>query len=211
MIMKKSYNANEKIPEKMQVIYESVCALIEEGRDGRTLTVSEITKRAGIGKGTAYEYFDNKEEMIDGAICYQICGLQSKIMKRLLEETTLRGRLGIIYDFYEDSSYDMLFYQAIKGKSTLLDDPEKMKAAIGSYAMQREQFSGEVIRTVMMAVKEMYPRQDETQGMYENLMISAIINLISEICFSRKNGGRWADMDKERVVDTCMAFLNKLM
>ena len=55
---------------KEKAIYQAVLALFEEGADLNSLTVSEITKRAGIGKGTAYEYFSDKEEMIAKALFY---------------------------------------------------------------------------------------------------------------------------------------------
>ena len=55
---------------KEKAIYQAVLELFEEGADLNSLTVSEITKRAGIGKGTAYEYFSDKEEMIAKALFY---------------------------------------------------------------------------------------------------------------------------------------------
>lgn len=55
---------------KEKAIYQAVIELFEEGADVGNLTVSEITARAGIGKGTAYEYFSGKEEMIAKAFFY---------------------------------------------------------------------------------------------------------------------------------------------
>ena len=57
---------------KVRLIFEAVVALIEEGADINTIKVSDITSRAGIGKGTAYEYFKTKEEIIVGAILYDV-------------------------------------------------------------------------------------------------------------------------------------------
>lgn len=62
--MSKEYSPKEK------AIYEAVIELFEEGADLNNLTVAEITKKAGIGKGTAYEYFSDKEEMIAKALFY---------------------------------------------------------------------------------------------------------------------------------------------
>ena len=61
--------SKEYLP-KERAIYQAVLALFEEGADINNLTVSEITRRAGIGKGTAYEYFSGKEEMIAKAFFY---------------------------------------------------------------------------------------------------------------------------------------------
>lgn len=62
---------------KKAAIYQAVMELFEEGADLGSLTVAEITGRAGIGKGTAYEYFSDKEDMIAEALFYNVelfCG-----------------------------------------------------------------------------------------------------------------------------------------
>lgn len=62
----------KKLPEKIEAMYKAVQELIEEGADVNRIKVSEITQKAGIGKGTAYEYFSNKEELISSALLYQM-------------------------------------------------------------------------------------------------------------------------------------------
>ncbi len=62
----------DKVPPKVQQMYQAVMRLIEEGADAGSIRVSTITDRAGIGKGTAYEYFDTKEEIVACAVLYQI-------------------------------------------------------------------------------------------------------------------------------------------
>ncbi|MCM1145163.1 MAG: TetR/AcrR family transcriptional regulator [Blautia sp.] len=57
------------LPKEM-AIYKAVLELYEEGADLNSITVADITKKAGIGKGTAYEYFSDKEEMIAKALFY---------------------------------------------------------------------------------------------------------------------------------------------
>lgn len=53
----------EKRHEKRRRIAKSTCNLfIEKGYVN--ITISEIAKVAGIGKGTIYEYFSNKEDII---------------------------------------------------------------------------------------------------------------------------------------------------
>ncbi len=59
-----------ELKPKVRAMYDAVLVLLEEGADVNTMTVSDITKKAGIGKGTAYQYFKSKEEIIAGAIIY---------------------------------------------------------------------------------------------------------------------------------------------
>lgn len=61
---------NKELSPKQKAIYQAVMELFEEGADLNNLTVAEITGKAGIGKGTAYEYFSDKEEMITRALFY---------------------------------------------------------------------------------------------------------------------------------------------
>lgn len=56
--------------DKKTAIFEAVISLAMEGKSLETLTVSETAARAGIGKGTVYEYFSSKEEMTAAAVCY---------------------------------------------------------------------------------------------------------------------------------------------
>lgn len=58
-------------PEKVRLMYEAVSRLVQERRDIRNLKVADITALAGIGKGTAYEYFSTKEELIINALAYE--------------------------------------------------------------------------------------------------------------------------------------------
>ena len=40
---------------KVEALYQAIMALFVEGADLNTLTVAEIARKAGIGKGTVYE------------------------------------------------------------------------------------------------------------------------------------------------------------
>lgn len=59
--------SSEKNP-KVKQLFQAVTDLIEEGMDVHTMKVIDITNKAGIGKGTAYEYFKSKEELVAAAI-----------------------------------------------------------------------------------------------------------------------------------------------
>lgn len=63
-------NMEEKLSPKVEALYRAVMELLLEGRQIRKMKVSEITEKAGIGKGTAYEYFESKEELLVDALNY---------------------------------------------------------------------------------------------------------------------------------------------
>ena len=63
---------NGALPEKVRLLYEAVIAMITDGWDINRMKVSDITAQAGIGKGTAYEYFSSKEDINENAILYDV-------------------------------------------------------------------------------------------------------------------------------------------
>ena len=91
----------EKLSEKELALFQAVIDLIEEDVDIHSIKVSDITNRAGIGKGTAYEYFSSKEEMVAKAIIWSGEKLFQKIMGILRTTGSLKGQIMAVLDFIE--------------------------------------------------------------------------------------------------------------
>jgi len=89
-------SAGAECQPKVKAIYRAVFELFEEGADLNSLTVSEITKKAGIGKGTAYEYFSDKEEMIARAIFYNAEMFCQKICEGIDREKNLYDKVNYV-------------------------------------------------------------------------------------------------------------------
>ena len=87
---------NKEPSPKEKAIYQAVLELFEEGADLNCLTVAEITKKAGIGKGTAYEYFSDKEEMIAKALLYHGEDFCKQLCVGLSKEKNLYDRIDYI-------------------------------------------------------------------------------------------------------------------
>lgn len=75
--------AVHEVPPKVLAIYQAVEQLIADGENLNTVSVSAITELAGIGKGTAYDYFDNKDEIIACSLLYQIRSLSQGLRETL--------------------------------------------------------------------------------------------------------------------------------
>lgn len=86
-----------RLAPKVKATYQAVIELLMEGRDLSNLTVAEITARAGIGKGTVYEYFSNKEEMIAGALFYEMENACRNLYGRMKKEKDLYGKINLIF------------------------------------------------------------------------------------------------------------------
>ncbi len=88
-------------------IYQAVVELLEEGSDLNNLTVAEITGKAGIGKGTAYEYFSDKEEMIAKAILYNGEMFCRHIYHEMCKEKSLYDKINLILHTMEEQTENM--------------------------------------------------------------------------------------------------------
>ena len=93
----------ENLPEKEVKIYAAVGELIKEGKDVMGLTISEISNRAGIGKGTTYEYFDSKEELIFKALHYFVIDSLKAVLLKMLNEGSFKDKFYSIMDYMWES------------------------------------------------------------------------------------------------------------
>lgn len=59
-----------KYAEKELLIFEALKKIIIDNSNIESIKVSDIAKGAGIGKGTVYEYFKSKDEIIARSIIY---------------------------------------------------------------------------------------------------------------------------------------------
>lgn len=101
--MKQSQSPDKIKNEKVLALYQAVIDLIEEDADINGMKVADITNRAGIGKGTAYEYFSSKEEMIAEALMYDM-GRQLNQIRRLLEgKESLKAQIYGVFEWLEHS------------------------------------------------------------------------------------------------------------
>ncbi len=88
--MSKEYSSKEI------AIYKAVVELFEEGADLNNLTVAEITGKAGIGKGTAYAYFSDKEEMITKALFFNSESFCKQLYKGMCKEKDLNAKVNYV-------------------------------------------------------------------------------------------------------------------
>lgn len=95
-----------QISEKEEKMYEAVLVLLSEGKSTGDIKVSDITERAGIGKGTAYEYFKSKEELIAKAILYGIISTTREIEERVERAKGTRERYIEILNWMEEVLYE---------------------------------------------------------------------------------------------------------
>ena len=102
-------------PKKARLMFEAVIEYVHEKIDPGSLTVQDITARAGVGKGTAYEYFSSKEELIALALFFDY-GLRILELQELLEKKKNfeEKMLGLLDWLHDNKSYHMTFVKMIQ-------------------------------------------------------------------------------------------------
>lgn len=103
-------------PEKVLKMYAAVMGFLHEERDMGSLKVSEITTRAGIGKGTAYEYFSSKEELLSYAMMWGILNKLHELAEAVSRKKNFREKVFCVFDWLEAyKEYANIMIQIIKG------------------------------------------------------------------------------------------------
>ena len=91
----------EKLSPKVEALCKAVMELLLEGKEIRKMKVSEITEQAGIGKGTAYEYFESREELLVRALGYQQRIWAENIREELSHHDGLMEQLDRLFDLLD--------------------------------------------------------------------------------------------------------------
>lgn len=63
-------------------VYEAALALTSQGVSPAAMTIQQLADAAGIGKGTVYEYFSSKEEILQGVARYCFAQENERIAAR---------------------------------------------------------------------------------------------------------------------------------
>lgn len=79
---------------KKEMIYEEVLAMLNDRVDYKSITLSEVARRCGIGKSTIYEYFVSKDEMVFNSIIFYLTRMM-KFFSNGFRITTFRASLKI--------------------------------------------------------------------------------------------------------------------
>lgn len=102
-------------PEKVLLMYQAVSELLRDQNDIAKIKVADITSRAGIGKGTAYEYFSSKEDLIANALLHEYSEKVIKLIQKVQEEKTFVARYYRILDWIRDNKgYHQMFSDLIR-------------------------------------------------------------------------------------------------
>lgn len=111
--------------KKVLAMYHAVWHLLEHGKEMNKIKVSDITEYAGIGKGTAYEYFRSKEELVSKALQYHKVLQVQMLSEAIREQDSFRGGLEACFDWIlQTRDKRLLAIQVIRRTDGFLQIPD---------------------------------------------------------------------------------------
>ncbi len=188
--------------EKEVLIFNALISLYGEGNEIPEITVSQIAKEAGIGKGTIYEYFSSKEDIVSNAIVYSF---NSKLddLKLLLSlekpfEETVRMMFAAMAEIFRQKNPALMFiFNAVvlnKNKFLKGEDVEQLE---------------EIRELGMGGLQKLYLRGVEEGVLKPCDDLSYLIISLRGVMLAFVSAF-FCDEDKERVVDNAYTMLQKL-
>ena len=117
--------------ERETALYEAALRLIAKGVTPSAMKVQQIADEAGIGKGTVYEYFTSKEEILRGMALHCFDTEIARIAVLMEPCTTLQGLEDAVMAYLQDLSGNRMgTYQVIASSVGAQNTPEGMDPRI---------------------------------------------------------------------------------
>lgn len=145
----------QPVNEKEQLVYEAVFRLIDQGRDLNTLKASDIAAEAGIAKGSLYNYFTSKEEILRRSVRYVVSKTVEQFLEIIRGGHTFLETCGLVFDIIStrlESRHMAIRLLANSGRNETDEFPRKL--CLHELPDFREQVEDELYRILQMGVQE---------------------------------------------------------
>ncbi|QSX07991.1 TetR/AcrR family transcriptional regulator [Alkalibacter rhizosphaerae] len=141
--------------EKEIAIMEGAIALLRSGIHPYQLKVSDIADAAEIGKGTVYQYFSTKEEVIGRSVLYNLEKETNAMLETLTTTSGFRHRLDLVLDQIQRNLRDPLSpFHVLSSAKEYGAIIKKCMPGDGSFAHEMDRFHQVVDLVVQEGLKE---------------------------------------------------------
>ena len=139
-------------------VYEAALALTAQGISPAAMTIQQLADAAGIGKGTVYEYFSSKEEILQGLARYCFESENERIAARFARCHTLADLETELVDYLQEvaaqrmSTYKLLVisFGQQHPQPECTGDCRRQLTAITDEMVARLQAAGEIDPSLTM-------------------------------------------------------------
>lgn len=160
--------------DKKELIFQAVMQLLEEGREPHTIKVSEISERAGIGKGTIYGYFSSKESVILNTLWYELNQIVIEVERRMTGD--LHQQVSNLFDYIkENDRLKKCFLQMIKLGIGSMETPKQYNSLLCDKQYSHKFLERTIAKLIEQARSEALLGNQKTE-MYYFAIISTFVN-----------------------------------
>lgn len=169
--------------EKELLVFKAFKNILFSHSNITKITVSDIAKEAGIGKGTIYEYFSSKEEIIAKSLVYNFYEVVNELSSQISEKNSFEKNCYILFDFLIGkvttlSPYFKLFNNNFKLKDFygyIQDDSQLINAL-------KEDVYSTTYKILSIGVKEGIIRENDDVDYQLFVIRSACSGISNSIC-----------------------------
>ena len=101
----------DKVQKRRDIALSCNDLLLEKGI--KKLTVAEVAKTAGVSKGSIYDYFENKEDIVFEIIRSHISNYQNELNSKITSNLTTREKVFLLFGFILDENDEFKKHQNI--------------------------------------------------------------------------------------------------
>ena len=125
----------DKVQKRQDIALSCKSLVLENGI--KNLTISQIAKTAGVGKGTIYDYFKNKEDLVFEIVYFLMQKHSAKLEKEIVTAVSTKDKIkAFAHFFYDEEEHELReFYKEFM--SIALSSPDEEMIAFNSECSNR--------------------------------------------------------------------------
>lgn len=200
---------NDIYSEKEVMIFNGVTKLINEGVKLHAIKVSDIAQAAGIGKGTIYDYFKSKEEILKKSLRYSMDIGISKVLSKINEVNGFKNKCYTIFEITETCVKD---YQSAANPLFSNISPYEFNELINNdleWINKRDILLKDTVEAlVLLGTKEGIIKEQEDKEYAITVFVSVVMGFQNIICCNIEEDREKIEKDKERSYKLLIKALN---
>lgn len=197
----KEYNAKEVS------VFEGVLSLVKSGENIYTLKVQQIADAAGIGKGTLYEYFSSREEIIAQSLVFSIDKQLDEFEKATNSVNGFYEKLCVVLDFTHEhttensSSFSLL--------NSAMNDPTLREVLCASMHNKQDVILKRMHSILFTIISTGRKEGIITEQSDDSYCLMTAISVLCTVAYTSSQGERldtWQNIRKNALKMLCKAL-----
>ncbi len=95
----------DKVQKRKDIALTCKALVVEKGI--KNLTISQIAKEAGVGKGTLYDYFQNKEDIVFEIVNILLLEHDAKKEKKMAQANSTKEKIKCFFEFFYNDEVEL--------------------------------------------------------------------------------------------------------